>query len=385
MKIPSIVIRGARVVLLAGLCGGMAGMARAQIPGAGQFGSQGQGGAPAGQFEDVRNVPMTQRGSVGAGYGPDTRNSPVGQRDADRGLTGGGQYPYNSYERRNRSVNPQRAYGGAGGQYPADPRNTPLGQSGAYGSQGISGTYGGSGSSYGAYGATGGYGAIGTNTNQSIMDSRNAPVDPLHTYGGPAAGQYSSDSRNPATGSQDLQQPYRPYGGATGGVTGAEKGKGRSVSGEPKRIYGGARTADDLAPGTENAAIRQFGAKGKEAATTTAPYPGGAENAASSKTDRKGKGRAETGQPASRPESGPESGFGRQADTKGGERALEHPPVPRNIPGEDGAQRGARPGAENMIPRGDLPKESLKKRAPASVEGAGEGTGSVSNQPGNAR
>jgi len=75
MKSSSIIIRGARMALLAGLCGGMAGVVCAQIPGAGQFGSQGQGGAPAGQFEDVRNVPMTQRGSVGAGYGTDTRNS----------------------------------------------------------------------------------------------------------------------------------------------------------------------------------------------------------------------------------------------------------------------------------------------------------------------
>lgn len=382
MKSSSIIIRGARMALLAGLCGGMAGVVCAQIPGAGQFGSQGQGGAPAGQFEDVRNVPMTQRGSVGAGYGTDTRNSPVGQRDADRGLTGGGQYPYDSYERRNRSVNPQRAYGGAGGQYPADPRNTPLGQSGAYGSQGASSTYGGS--SYGAYGTAGGYGAYGatgTNTNQSIMDSRNAPVDPLHTYGGPAAGQYSSDSRNPATGSQDLQQPYRPYGGATG--TGREERRTVSgtkhMPGEPKRIYGGARTSDDLAPGTERAAIRQPGAKGKEATTTAMPYPGGAENAAARKTDVKGR-AAESEQ-----ESGSQPGFGRQTDVKGGERGLERSSATDSALGRDRVQRGVRPGTGGTIPRSEMPEESSKKRVPASGEGAGEGTGSVSDQPGSAR
>jgi hypothetical protein len=368
------------MVLLAMLFAGTAGVASAQIPGPGQFGSQGQGGAPAGQFEDVRNIPMTQRGSIGPGYGSDTRNSPIGQRDANGGLAGGGQLPS---DRRNSSLDPRRTYGGTTSQYPADPRNTPLGQRGVYGSQGASGTYGGSGGSYGAYGTTGGYGATGTNTAQPALE-RNAPIDPLHTYSGPSAGQYSSDSRNPATGPQGLQQTYRPHGGVTdaGGGRRAVSGTNR-MPGEQRRIYGGAKTSDDLAAGAENATTRQPGAKGKEAATTALPYPGDAENAAARKADAKG--RAGANQPGPGVESGSERDSGRQTDMKGGEPAFEPSPASRNMTGGDRAQPGARRGTSGTTPRYDASEEPLKKRAPASGENSGQGTGSPGDQPGNAR
>jgi hypothetical protein len=231
MKNPFVVISRTRLALFAGLLAGMAGMACAQIPGPGQFGGQGQGGAPAGQYGDMRSVPMTQRGSYGPGYAPDTRNSPMGQRDPY-----GSQYP----DRRNNYIDSQRTYGGASSQYPTDPRNAPLGQRGAYGSQGVSGVYGGSGSSYGVYGTTSGtsgYGAAGENTSQSTLDSRNEPVDPLHTYASPAVGQYPSDSRNPATGTQGTQPAYRPYGSTTGGGRGpSARPMSRSVSMAAQRL-----------------------------------------------------------------------------------------------------------------------------------------------------
>jgi hypothetical protein len=152
---------------------------------------------------------------------------------------------------------------------------------------------------------------------------------------------------------------------------------------EPKRVYGSAKTSDDLAPGTESAAIKQFGAKGKDAATTATPYPGGAENAAARKADgadRKGQG--ETEQPASRSE--PEQGFGRRTDTKGGDRALERSSGTRNLPGGgDAVQRSPRPRTGDTIPQGDVPEESPKKRAPAGGENMGEGMGSIGNPPGN--
>jgi hypothetical protein len=88
MKYPSVVITGTRTILLAGLLWGIAGVACAQIPGPGQFGSQGQGGAPTGQYPDLRNVPMTQRGTYG-GFAADGRNNPIGQRDAYGGVGGG--------------------------------------------------------------------------------------------------------------------------------------------------------------------------------------------------------------------------------------------------------------------------------------------------------
>ena len=131
MKYPSVVITGTRMVLLAGLFGGIAGVACAQIPGPGQFGSQGQGGAPTGQYPDVRNVPMTQRGTYG-GFAADTRNAPIGQRDAYGSVTGGGPVPS---DRRNGTLDPRRGYGGTTSQYPTDPRNTPRGQTSVYGSQ----------------------------------------------------------------------------------------------------------------------------------------------------------------------------------------------------------------------------------------------------------
>jgi hypothetical protein len=374
MKCPSVVISGTGVTLLAGLF--IAGPAYAQIPGPGQFGSQGQGGAPAGQFEDIRNIPMTQRGSIGPGYGPDTRNSPIGQRDSNGGLAGGGQFPS---DRRNGSLDPRRTYSGTTSQYPTDPRNTPLGQRGAYGGQGASSTYGVP--SYGAYGTTGGYGAVGTNTAQPALE-RNAPIDPLHTYSGPSVGQYPSDSRNPATGPQGLQQTYRPYGGVTdvGGGRRTASGANR-VPAEQKRIYGGAKTSDDLAAGTESGAIRQPGAKGKEAATTAVPYPGGEENAAPRKAGAKG--RADANQPTPGMESGSERDSGRQIDMKGGEPAFERPPALRSPTGGDRAQPGARRGTGGTMPRNEVPEESLKKRAPTSGESGGEGMGSTSNQPGN--
>lgn len=378
MKHPSVVNFGTRMTLLAALFTGTAGVACAQMPGPGQFGSQGQGGAPTGQFEDVRNIPMTQRGSIGTGYGTDTRNNPVGQRDANGGLSGGGQFPF---DRRNSSVDPQRAYGGTTSRYPTDPRNTPLGQRGAYGSPGAAGTYGGS--SYGAYGTTGGYGAYGAagaNTDQTALE-RNAPIDPLHTYGGPAAGQYSSDSRNPATGPQGSQQPYHPHSGVTG-----VGGGGRTASGanrvpvEQRRIYGGSKTSDDLAAGTENTAIRQPGAKGKETATTAVPDTGGADNAAARKADAKEP--ASANQPAPAVESGSERGSGRKTDMKGREPALERPPALRNMTGGDRAQPGPRRETGGTMRRGETTEEPLKKRSPASDENMGEGAGSVSNQLG---
>jgi hypothetical protein len=378
MKRPFVVINGTRMALLAALFAGTAGMACAQIPGPGQFGSQGQGGAPTGQFEDVRNIPMTQRNSVGSGYGPDTRNGSIGQRDANGSLGGGGQF---SSDRRNSSLYQQRTYGGTASKYPTDPRNTPLGQGGAYGSQGASGAYGGSGSSYGAYGTTGGYGAYGaagTNTAQPVLD-RNAPIDPLHTYGGPPVSQYSSDSRNPATGPQDLQQTYRPYGGVTEAGGGRRTATGANrVPVEQRRIYGGAKTSDDLAVGAEKAAIRQPGAKGKEADTTAVPYPGGAENAAARKTDAKGRAGANQSAPAA--ESGSEGDSGRQVDMKGREPALERLFTLRGTTGGDRGQPGARRGTGGTTPRNEAPEESPKKRTPTG-EGA-EDTGSVGNQPG---
>lgn len=367
MKYPSVVITGSRMVLLAGLLGGLAGVVCAQIPGPGQFGSQGQGGAPAGQYPDLRNVPMTQRGTYG-GFAADGRNNPIGQRDAYGGPAGGGQVPS---DRRNSALDPQRGYGGGTSQYPTDPRNTPAGQRGAYG---------GAVSPHGSAPAYpyGGYGPIGGNTGQSQLDPRNSTMDQLRAYGSPAVDPYSSDPRNASTGTQGKQPSYRSYGG----VTGVGEGK-RTASGTnqapagPKRIYGGARTSDDLAAGTEKAPIRQPGTKGKEEATTGVPYPGGAENAAARKTDAKG--RAEADQPGS------DSGIAdRKTDIRGGERALERSPAMRNTTGDDGAQRGGRQGTGSSAPRSGPAEESLKKRPPAGGESA-EGASSISNQPGNTR
>jgi hypothetical protein len=201
------------------------------------------------------------------------------------------------------------------------------------------------------------------------------------TYGGTAADPYSSDSRNSSTGGQGKQPGYRSYGG----VTGVGEG-GRTVSGAkqapagPKRIYGGAKTSDDLAAGTEKATIRQPGAKGKEEATTALPYPGGAENAAARKTDAKGRAEADRSAPGS------DSGIAdRKTDVRGGERVLERSPAMRNTTGDDGAQRGSRQGTGSSAPRSGPNEESLKKRPPAGSESTGEGAGAISNQPGSAR
>jgi hypothetical protein len=372
MKYPSVVITGTPMIVLAGLFSGLAGVVCAQIPGPGQFGSQGQGGAPAGQYPDLRNVPMTQRGTYG-GFAADGRNNPIGQRDA-YGVGGGTPVPS---DLRNGTLDSQRRYGGSTSQYPTDPRNTPAGQGGAYGGavspHGSAPTY--------PYGS---YGPIGGNTGQSQLDPRNSTMDQLRTYGtygGSAADSYSSDSRNASTGVPGQQGSYRPYGG----VTGVGEGK-RTASGAPqvpvgpKRVYGGAKTSDDLAAGTEKATIRQPGAKGKEEATTGLPYPGGAENAAARKTEAKGRAEADRSAPGS------DSGIAdRQTDIRGGERALERSPATRNMPGGDGAQRGSRQDTGSSAPRSGPNEESLKKRPPAGSESAGEGAGPISNQPANAR
>jgi hypothetical protein len=150
---------------------------------------------------------------------------------------------------------------------------------------------------------------------------------------------------------------------------------------EQKRIYGGAKTSDDLAAGAESAAGRQPGTKGKEAATTAVPYPGGAENAAARKADEKG--RAGANQPAPGMEPGSERDSGRQIDMKREEPAFERQPALRNPTGGDRAQPGARRGTGGTMPRNEAPEESLKKRTPTIGESAGEGTGFTSNQPGN--
>ena len=209
-------------------------------------------------------------------------------------------------------------------------------------------------------------------------------MDQLRAYGasgGTAADPYSSDSRNSSTGVPGQQGSYRPYGA----VTGVGEGK-RTASGAPqvpvgpKRVYGGAKTSDDLAAGTEKATIRPPGAKGKEEATTALPYPGGAENAAARKTDAKGRAEADRSAPGS------DSGIAdRKTDVRGGERVLERSPAMRNTTGDDGAQRGSRQGTGSSAPRGGPNEESLKKRPPAGSESAGEGAGPISNQPGSAR
>jgi hypothetical protein len=197
------------------------------------------------------------------------------------------------------------------------------------------------------------------------------------TYGGTAADPYSSDSRNSSTGGQGKQPGYRSYGG----VTGVGEG-GRTVSGAkqapagPKRIYGGAKTSDDLATGTEKTPMRQPGTKGKEEAKIAE----GAENAAARKAEAKG--RAEADQSTG----GSDSGIAdRKTDVKGGERALERSPATRNMPGGDGAQRGSRQDTGSSAPRSGPNEESLKKRPPAGSESAGEGAGPISNQPANTR
>jgi hypothetical protein len=157
----------------------------------------------------------------------------------------------------------------------------------------------------------------------------------------------------------------------------------KQVPAGPKRVYGGAKTADDLAAGTEKAAIRQSGTRGKEGAATAVPYPGGAENAAARKSDAKG--RAAADQPGQRGEGASEPGSGRQTDMKGGEPALERAPALRNIPEGEGAQRGVRRGVGGTMPRSDTAEESLKKGAPPSGENAGGSAGSVGNQPGTSR
>jgi hypothetical protein len=61
------VLKNARSALLAGMVVfGVAGVVHAQIPGPGQVGGMGQGGAPAGEFPSDRgNVPPTQRNMQG--------------------------------------------------------------------------------------------------------------------------------------------------------------------------------------------------------------------------------------------------------------------------------------------------------------------------------
>jgi hypothetical protein len=205
-------------------------------------------------------------------------------------------------------------------------------------------------------------------------------MDQLRAYGasgGTAADSYSSDSRNSSTGGQGKPPSYRSYGG----VTGVGEG-GRTVSGAkqapagPKRIYGGVKTPDDLAAGTEKAPMRQPGTKGKEEAKTAE----GAENAAARKTDAKGRAEADRSAPGS------DSGIAdRKTDVRGGERVLERSPAMRNTTGDDGAQRGSRQGTGSSAPRGGPNEESLKKRSPAGSESTGEGAGDISNQPGSAR
>jgi hypothetical protein len=207
-------------------------------------------------------------------------------------------------------------------------------------------------------------------------------MDQLRTYGGSVADPYSSDSRNASTGAQGQQRSYRPYGDVTGVGGGGRTASGaKQVPAGPKRVYGGAKTSDDLAAGTEKAAPRQRGTKGKEEATTGVPHAGGAENAAARKSDAKGRAEAD------RPQSGADSRGDRQTDTDGGERALERPPAIRNMTDGDGAQQGARQGTGrgSTVPRSGTTEDSLKKRPPASGESAGEGTGTISNQPGNTR
>jgi hypothetical protein len=378
MKYPSVVITGTRMILLASLLGGLAGMACAQIPGPGQFGSQGQGGAAAGQYPDLRNVPMTQRGTYG-GFAADGRNNPTGQRDAYGGVGGGSQVPS---DRRNGTLDSQRGYGGSASQYPTDPRNTPLGQRGVYGSQPAPVSPHGSVPAY----PSGSYGPIGGNTGQSQLDPRNSTMDQLRTYGtygGSTADSYSSGSRNASTGAPGQQGSYRPYGSVPGVGEGKRTATGaKQLPAGSKRVYGGGtKTSDDLSAGAEKAAIRQPGARGKEEAATAVPYPGGPENAAGRKTDAKGRAEAD------QPKSGSESGIvDRQTDIRGGERALERSPAMRNMTGGDGAQRGgSRQGAGSSVPRSGATEESLKKRSPASGESMGEGANSLGNQPGNNR
>ena len=384
MKCPSVIVNATRMTVLAGLMGAIAGVAHAQLPGPGnpgpgQYGGAGQGGAPAGQSPpDWRNSPMWQRSPYGTGFPADSQNNPVGQRDADGGLAGIGQYPP---ARRNISVDPQRTYGGAAaGQYPSDPRNTPIGIRGSYGNQGTPATAGSYGS-YGAYGTTGGYDA-GASASQSTLDSRNSPLDPLHTYRGPTADSYSSDSRNLPAGPQSPQRIYRPYGDTVGGTKGGTVG-GRAASGtgqvpiQQRHSYGAATAGSELTVESEKGAVRNLGTKGKGGTAAATQSPEGAEHMPDRKTGAKGRAEAE------HPASGSEPALGRQTDIKGGELTREQrQPALRNIPGGDRAQR-ARSGPTGTAPGGEAPEDSLKRRAPAPYnEKPGEGTGSVDNEPG---
>ena len=193
------IVNSTRLILLAGLTGGVVCAVHAQIPGPGQFGGLGQGGAPTGQFPtNLRNMPPEERhgGQTQPGLTsteqvpPDPRNSPFApQGTAPGSMTG------QTLDNRNVPLGQRDPRGNAmTGQFPADQRMAPMGQNPAYGGAGTGQAPGDLRSILG---------------QRRAADAKKTPAGPKRTYGSATPGKARPESKDAA------YEDKRTYGSAT--------------------------------------------------------------------------------------------------------------------------------------------------------------------------